>query len=319
MITVLCSCTDLSNKETDSNETLSISLEGAENNDALSEESINSQDSNESTVESMSETIEETLSNQVLLNADDIYVEYRGIEEHSTDTWIINLYVENNRDSEIYLSLRDGLINKFAITFSNNGASIPANSKYLAAPNYDMIINLEDLSTYGITTIETLDFNLYASTAMFGDLISETAVNLEINKPITSDSNSGLETSSGDVLLDSDDIYVEFRGIEEFSSESWIINLYVENNRNSEIYLSLRNGQINKFSIDFSNNGVYIHANSRYLAEPNFDLIINLEDLEAYGISTIETLDFELHISTEMFGDLISETPVNLQPNKSLS
>lgn len=283
------------------------------------DESTSSQENEEGATTQETEATPNEPVNIVLMDADDIYVEFRGIEEYSSQSWIVNLYVENNRDSEIYVSLRDCQINKFSVEFANNGISIPANGKYLAAPNFDLIIDLDDLAAYGINTIETLDFNLRISTEMFGDVISETPVNLEIKKVITTVNGNNTEVQSSDVLLNSDNIYVEFRGIEEYSSKSWIVNLYVENNRDSEIYVSLRDGQVNKFSMGFSNNGISIPAGSKYLAAPNFDLIINIDDLNDYGITNIETLDFTLRISTEMFGDLISETPVSLEVNKPLS
>ena len=58
-----------------------------------------------------SETTDATETSQVLLDQDGIYVEYRGIVEHSSDSWIVNLYVENNTQNDFYLSLRNVVIN----------------------------------------------------------------------------------------------------------------------------------------------------------------------------------------------------------------
>ncbi|WP_294689041.1 hypothetical protein, partial [uncultured Faecalicoccus sp.] len=60
------------------------------------------------TDEKENETVEEK---KVLFDGNNIFVEYRGIEEYSSDSWIINLYVENNTDSDFYLSTRNVLIN----------------------------------------------------------------------------------------------------------------------------------------------------------------------------------------------------------------
>ncbi len=262
--------------------------------------------------------VDEPAPNVMLLDQDGIYAEFRGIYEHSSQSWIVNLYIENNRDSEIYFSLRDGLINKFSMGFSNNGITVPANGKYLAGPNFDLIIDLDELAEYGVTEIETLEFVLHISTDMFGDTICDIPVSLNVNKKIPSEYIAPAAPQSSEILLDENDVYVEFRGISEYSSQSWIINLYVENNRSSEIYLYLGDGQINKFSIGFSNNGISIPANSKYLASPNFDLIIDLDDLAEYGITSIETLDFYLEIRTDWVGDTIAERPVALEINKDL-
>lgn len=88
------------------------------------------------------------------------------------------MYVENNREREIYVSLADTLVNGFSMKLSNNGINLPAHSKYLAAPNFDLIIDTEDLEAYGITSITDIKSNLQIRTSMFGDTISETEVNL---------------------------------------------------------------------------------------------------------------------------------------------
>ena len=246
----------------------------------------------------------------ILLDQDGIYVEYRGIVEHSSSSWIINLYVENNRDSDFYLSLRNVLINGCKISISNNGGTIQSGSKYLAEPNFDLVLGTDDLSAYGISEITDVSFDVRVATEMFGDELLTTSVLLEnINKSFDGEIQ---EITPGKVVLNQDNMYVEYLGIDEYSSQSWIINMYVENNRDNEIYFSLSDTLINGFSFKLSNNGVTIPAHSKYLASPNFDLIIDTEDLEAYGVDSIETLASTLSIRTSMLGDTIAEIPVDL-------
>ena len=254
---------------------------------------------------------EETTNEAItLVDQDGIYVEYRGIAEYSKDSWIINIYVENNKDEDFYLSLNNTLVNGYRVPLSNNGSDIQAGSKYLSEPNFDLILDTEDLAAYGISKIENIKFDVDISTSMFGDEILNTPVDLEgINKEYTGELK---EEQPGKEILNQDDVYVEYRGIAEYSKSSWIINLYVENNRESEIYVSLADTLVNGFSMKLSNNGINLPAHSKYLAEPNFDLIIDTEDLEAYGITSITDIKSNLQIRTSMFGDTISETKVNL-------
>lgn len=119
----------------------------------------------------------ETAEPVVLLDQKDIYVEFRGISDYTSDYWIINLYIENHRDSEIIVELEDVLINKFAISLGDNGISIPANGKYLAKPNFDFIIVPEDLAAYDMTALETLDFNL--------NIRDESSSEDIVNQPVT--------------------------------------------------------------------------------------------------------------------------------------
>ena len=67
---------------------------------------------------------------------------------------------------------------------SNNGTGIPAKSKYLAEPNFNFIIDLEDLAIYDITTLETLYFNLTIEDGTSYETIIEVPINLAINKKL---------------------------------------------------------------------------------------------------------------------------------------
>ena len=256
--------------------------------------------------------------NVVLLDSEGIYVEFRGIDEHSSSSWIVNLYVENNRDSEIYLSLRENRVNGYVISIANNGISIPAGGRYLSSPNYDLIVHPEDLAEYGITYFENMDFNLYIATSILGDVIVEAPVSVSVGKNIKCTDDEAVNPQEGDILLDSSDVCVRFCGIADYSSSNMVINLYVENNRDTEVYLSLRDVQVNRFSVSLSNNGIYIPAGSKYLASPNFDLLLGHDDLDAYGIKSIDDLNFTLYVSTSMFGDTIAEKPISLKIGKTI-
>lgn len=87
----------------------------------------------------------------------------------------------------------------------------------------------------------------------------------------------------------------------------------MDNSSGEEIYLTLRNGRVNRAKIGFSNNGITFHDDSIYLSSANFDLLIPLDDLEIYGIKNINQLDFTLRVNFDgMFGDAVVETPILL-------
>ena len=258
------------------------------------------------------ETVRETEENiSIPLLDEDVYVEYRGIYEYSDQSWIINLYLENNMDREVYLDLDDVLVNGYCISLANGNKSIPAGSKYLASTNFDYIINTEDLSAYGITEIKTLDFNLRIKDDWAGDSIYETPVNIDVNKIVTQEGSDSV-IKDGEVLLNESDVHVSYCGIYEYSTQSWIINLYLENNRDSRVYLDLDDVLVNGYNIKLANGNISIPSGGKYLAGPNFDYIIDTEDLSAYGIDKIETITFNLRIKDSWAGDSIYETPVSL-------
>ena len=120
------------------------------------------------------------------------------------------------------------------------------------------------------------------------------------------------DENAAQLLLDQDGIHVEYRGIVEYSSESWIINLYVENNTQNDFYFSIRNVVVNGCVISVANNGSTIQAGSNWLAEPGFKLVLDTNKLAAYGISQITDINFDIDVSTEMFGDEILTQSVRI-------
>ena len=91
-----------------------------------------------------------------------------------------------------------------------------------------------------------------------------------------------------------------------------MLNLYVENKRDTEVYLKLKSHRLNDFTLDLSNNGVAIPAGGKYLSLPSFDFVIGKDKLEGFGITDIETVDFAIEFYTSRNGSLISSTPVHV-------
>lgn len=253
--------------------------------------------------------------NDVWFDSDDIYIEFRGLEEESSSKWIVSLYVENNRDSEIYLFLKGNRLNNCVVSLANNGITIPAGSKYLSVPKYNFIVDIEEIAEYGLTSITQFDSTLNICTDFFGDTIADVNVHSELAKSVPSVYLSETPADNSEIILDENDILVKYTGIKEYSADSWIVNVSVENNRDSSIYFQLRDIQINSFSLDLSNNGITIPAHSKYIAFPNFNLIIDVDDLDSYGITSIDDLDFTVDISTSFIGEKICEVPFSTTLN----
>lgn len=247
-----------------------------------------------------------------LLEMNDVYVEYRGIFEYSSQSWIVNLYIENNRNTEIYVDLDDFLVNGYYVPLRNNNNSITASSKYLAGPSFQYIINTDLLNQYGIKTIESIEFVLKIKEGWVGDSFYEAKVALKMNKtvPINDSISAPIFEST---LLDTTDVAVKYCGIYEYSTQSWIINLYVENRRDSEIYIDLNDVKLDGFAYKLSNNNERIPPNCTYLSGACFDLIIKPEDLTQYGITKLKTIDFTLDIKPGWVEKPIYSVPVTLK------
>lgn len=145
-------------------------------------ENASNQTSNET--ESKAEDKQKEKTKEILLNESGYLIEFRGIEEYSSESWIVNLYVENNTDSEICVSLNEINVDGYSIKIANNGNSIQPGTKYLAEPLFDYVLNVEDLKAYEMTELKELNFTLWIGTSLFGDTIVEKPVTLTINKHI---------------------------------------------------------------------------------------------------------------------------------------
>lgn len=121
------------------------------------------------------------------------------------------------------------------------------------------------------------------------------------------------KTLGNQVLYDENGLYIECRGIYTYSKSSYIVDLYIDNLLGEDIYVSLRNGRANRFTISFSNNGNTIKNDSIYLASANFDYIIDTDELKKYGVTNLDRVDFDLIVKTGgMFGDIIVELPIRI-------
>ena len=93
--------------------------------------------------------------NAVLYNNNGVYIEYSGIKR-----WIIDLYYNNTSSNTILIAIENLRANRFVIDCANGGCTIPPNSTYLPRVTYNNIIRVEDLLAYGISTLNSLDFEI---------------------------------------------------------------------------------------------------------------------------------------------------------------
>lgn len=302
-----------------------ISLVGCGNNveqsaqdttDKVAENTTEDNTANEipdTTIDDESENTESDIKEetQVVIDNSDILVEYRGITEFSSDSWIVNLYIENRSGKELYVDADDVLINNYNVRLANNNESIPAGSKFLAQPNFKYIIDTNELAEYGIEKMTDINFTLKVKEEWSGDSIYEENVFSSLSKTVPGSTGETV-ISNGQVLIDNEDVTVSYCGISKFSDSSYIINLYMENKSDTEKYIDTDDILINGYSMRIANTNYAVPAHCKFLASPMFKFIIDVEDLETYGISNIETIDFTLNIKNEWSGDSLYSTPVNL-------
>ena len=108
----------------------------------------------------------------------------------------------------------------------------------------------------------------------------------------------------GTVLIDTDDCFVEYKGVSEQSDDRfWSMDFYIENHTDSEIRLMLRRFLVNDCLIGVSSGDVIkVPANGSVDDESNH---IDLTKVQYYKIDNIDSLRFELEVVNPDSGDTV--------------
>ncbi len=117
----------------------------------------------------------------------------------------------------------------------------------------------------------------------------------------------------GQVLYDQDDLYIECKGIALHQATTWVINLYVDNKTNDEVYIALGGGKANGCIIKISSAKTTVLGNSVYLADPNFDNLISVSALRDYGITNLTSVEFDIEVRKgDKKGDILLQSPIKI-------
>lgn len=139
-------------------------------------------------------------------------------------------------------------------------------------------------------------------------------------KEDSTEANSSVNASKGETIVyDDKGLLIEYRGLLHSKETKMQISLYFENNTNKDLYISFSDCLINRSGIGLGNTAINLPANSVYLVGPNYNYVIDVEDLEAYGIDTIESISFELEIcENQYYGEEFLILPITIIDNVSI-
>lgn len=92
-------------------------------------------------------------------------------------------------------------------------------------------------------------------------------------------------TQEGAVLIDSDDVYIEYRGLETHAV-GYFVEIYIRNDTNEPLWLRLNNASLDGAQLSCGNSSVEIKPHSQYLSSTGSNsFILNMRDVKAYGIT----------------------------------
>lgn len=263
-------------------EVLEEVIENTENDEEIAEDEIGNEKA------SVAET--------VIYDQNNIAVTVKGLEESLFYGAEFNVLIENNSDVNIIVQSRNASINGFMMdpVFS---CEVAAGKK----ANDSISFMSSDLEIAGISTIQSLEMNLYIIDADTWDEIDESDVIL-----IETDAVDYVQKidDSGKLAYEDDEIRIIVKTLE--SEESFWgseLCLFIENKSDRKITVQTRDCSVNGFMIDplFS-----CEVSAGKMA---YDSLAFMEtDLEDNDITEIETIEVSFYLFDSESWDEITQT-----------
>ena len=239
---------------------------------------------NDSNNEQEKDTVEITVAETVLYEADGVKVTATGYE----DGWMgpaIKILVENDSSKNVLVTSASVSANGYMMPTASLYAEVAAGKK----ANETLSIMSSELDQSGIEMLAELQFYLQIQdpetweTITTSDLLTLTTSAAPYEQHVD---------DSGDVLYDSDGIRIICKGLKQDIIWDGTVVFYMENNSGKEISIYAENVSVNGFMQD-----VGLWSDLR----PNTKIIdgmsmIDLSDLEIENIDQIENIEFNLRI-----------------------
>ena len=239
---------------------------------------------NDSDNEQKNDTVEITVAETVLYEADGVKVTATGYE----DGWMgpeIKILVENDSSKNVLVTSASVSANGYMMPSAALYAEVAAGKK----ANETLTIMSSELDQSGIEVLAELQFYLQIQdpetweTITTSDLLTLTTSAAPYEQPVD---------DSGDVLYDSDGIRIICKGLKQDIIWDGTVVFYMENNSGKEISIYAENVSVNGFMQD-----VGLWSDLR----PSTKIIdgmsmIDLSDLEIENIDQIENIEFNLRI-----------------------
>ena len=230
------------------------------------------------------DTVEITVAETVLYEADGVKVTATGYE----DGWMgpeIKILVENDSSKNVLVTSASVSANGYMMPTASLYAEVAAGKK----ANETLSIMSSELDQSGIEMLAELQFYLQIQdpetweTITTSDLLTLTTSAAPYEQPVD---------DSGDVLYDSDGIRIICKGLKQDIIWDGTVVFYMENNSGKEISIYAENVSVNGFMQD-----VGLWSDLR----PGTKIIdgmsmIDLSDLEIENIDQIENIEFNLRI-----------------------
>ena len=242
------------------------------------------------------DAVDVTIEEQVLVDQDGVKV--TALEYVKDDIWGdgIKVQVENNTDKNITVSCKALIVNNYMISdlFSSEVASGKKS-------NETIYLSSSELKAAGIETVGQVEvyFRVYDSDSWDDIFVTDDVV----IKTSEYDNMDTTPNDTGHELYNEGGIKIVGKTVDENSFWGSAILLYIENNADRNVSISVDNMSINGFMTEpyFSTT---VYAGKMAID----DITVMSSDLEENGIESIDEVELEFKIYDEDSYDTIAES-----------
>lgn len=258
--------------------------ENSMENSKTSEEGKIEADVQEEMVDLESVNEETIITEQVLLEENDVKITATGMESDSIWGDGIGLLIENNTVQNIGITCNALIVNDYMITdlFSS---TVAAGKK----ANEVMYISSTELEAAGISNIGQIEvyFHIYDSDS-YETLWDSECITIQTSNYANMDTEV---TAEGEELYNQDGIRIVGKYVDEESFWGTAVLLYIENTTEKNISVSCDNMSVNGYMVTpvFSST---VYAGKKAVD----DITIFSSDLESNGIEAVEAIEVNFHI-----------------------
>lgn len=245
------------------------------------------------------EKAETTIEEQVLIDANDVKITAKGLEQGGFMGDQLKLLIENNSSEDLVIQLDALIVNNYMVTdlFSEN---VVAGKKV----NTDVSLLSNELESAGIDNVGQIEMRFkYLNPENFQTLYTTDLVTLKTNQFDQMDTTPNDE---GQELYNANGFRIVGKYVQEDTIWGNAVVLYLENNTDQNVTFQCEDMSVNGFMVNpvFSST-VYPHKKAVS------DITLFETDLEENGIESVDDIELTFRIlNPENFSEIIKTEPI---------
>lgn len=239
-----------------------------------------------------------SINEQVLWEVDGVKITAKGIDEDSVWGTKINVLVENNSDKDVGISADALIVNDYMIS-DLTSITVTAGNK----SNESITLFSSELNAAGIEHIGKIEMYLHTFDPDTYQMQKKSnCITITTSEFDNMDTDNDIK---GTTLYEKDGVKIVGQYVDENSFWGSAVLLYVENNSGKNIIVQCDDVSVNGYMV------TAVCSAEVYTGKKAFnDITLLSTDLEANGITSIDTIETSFKILDENFGEIANSGKV---------